>query len=148
MADRVVYIMASAVVALVRRLPLSVCFVLGQAVGALMWLILPGYRRLARENLGRAYGDELSAGDVRTLTFRHFTTLGANAVCAFKIPALSHEEIRKIAHIECLDRIKTNIAAGRPVVLAINHIGNWELYAQLVFEVPEAGFGTVYQALR
>ena len=140
--------MASTVVALVRRLPLSVCFVLGQAVGALMWLILPGYRRLARENLGRAYGDELSAGDVRALTFRHFTTLGANAVCAFKIPALSHEEIRKIAHIECLDRIKTNIAAGRPVVLAINHIGNWELYAQLVFEVPEAGFGTVYQALR
>jgi lipopolysaccharide heptosyltransferase II len=33
------------------------------------------------------------------------------------------------------------------VLLAINHIGNWELYAQLVFTVPEARFGTVYQAL-
>jgi len=148
MADRVVYILASSVVALVRRLPLSACFVLGQAVGALLWLILPGYRRLARENLTRAYGGELPAAAIRALTFRHFTTLGANAICAFKIPALSQAEIRKIATIERLDRIKTNIAAGRPVVLAINHIGNWELYAQLIFEVPEAGFGTVYQALR
>lgn len=133
---------------LVRRLPLAVCFVVGQVVGAVLWVILPGYRRLARENLVRAYGDELSGAAATALCFRHFATLGANAVCAFKIPTLRQEEIRRIATIERLDRIRTNIAAGRPVVLAINHIGNWELYAQLIFEVPEAGFGTVYQALR
>ena len=129
-------------------MPLSVCFVVGRVVGALMWLILPGYRRLARENLALAYGEELSAGEIRALTFRHFMTVGANAVCAFKIPALSQEQIRQIAEIKNLDRIRESIVAGRPVVLAINHIGNWELYAQLVFEVPEAHFGTVYQALR
>ncbi len=148
MADRFVYILAAGIVGLVRRMPLSVCFVVGRVVGALMWLILPGYRRLARENLALAYGEELSAAQIRALTFRHFMTVGANAVCAFKIPALSQEQIRQIAEIKNLDRIRESIAAGRPVVLAINHIGNWELYAQLVFEVPEAHFGTVYQALR
>jgi len=146
MTDRLVYLLASCAVGVIRRLPLSVCFVLGQAVGALLWAVLPGYRRLARENLLRAFGGKMSA--VRALTFRHFTTLGANAVCAFKIPAVPQNEIAKIARIERLDRIRTNLAAGRPVVLAINHIGNWELYAQLVFQVPEARFGTVYQALR
>ena len=148
MADRFVYILAAGIVGLVRRMPLSVCFVVGRVVGALMWLILPGYRRLARENLALAYGEELSAAQIRALTFRHFMTVGANAVCAFKIPALSQEQIRQIAEIKNLDRIRESIVAGRPVVLAINHIGNWELYAQLVFEVPEAHFGTVYQALR
>ncbi|MEI8311478.1 MAG: lipopolysaccharide heptosyltransferase II [Verrucomicrobiota bacterium] len=148
MTDRLVYVLALAAVNIVRRLPLSACFLLGQAVGALMWLILPGYRRLARENLTLAFAGEKSAPAIRALTFKHFTTLGANAVCAFKIPAVEQEDIQKIAVIENLDRIRTNLANGRPVVLAINHIGNWELYAQLVFQVPEARFGTVYQSLR
>ena len=148
MADRLVYILALVAVGIVRRLPLSACFLLGQVVGALMWLILPGYRRLARENLAMAFAGEKSAAAIRALTLKHFTTLGSNAVCAFKIPAVAQEDIQRIAVIEHLDRIRTNLANGRPVVLAINHIGNWELYAQLVFQVPEAGFGTVYQSLR
>jgi lipopolysaccharide heptosyltransferase II len=147
MSDRLVYILALAVLGIVRRLPLSVCYVLGQAVGAFLWLILPGYRRLARENLTLAFGGEMSAQAIRALVFRHFTTLGANALSAIKIPALSHDQIARIATIERLDLIQKNIAEGRPVLLAINHIGNWELYAQLVFQVPEARFGTIYQAL-
>lgn len=147
MADRLVYILALAVVGLVRRLPLSVCFLLGQAGGALLWLILPGYRRLARENLKIAFGDEMDPRSISKLSLRHFTTLGANVVSAIKIPALSQEEIDRVATIENLDLIRKAIAAGRPVLLAINHIGNWELYAQLVHTVPEARFGTVYQAL-
>lgn len=147
MSDRLVYILALVALRAVRLLPLSLCFLLGQAVGAFLWLILPGYRRLARENLTIAFGRELTPQQIRRLTFRHFTTLGANAVSAIKIPALSPDEIEQVAEIENLDLIRNVIAAGRPVVLAINHIGNWELYAQLVFRVPEARFGTVYQAL-
>jgi len=148
MTDRLVYILASLAVGVIRRLPLPVCFVFGQAIGALLWLVLPGYRRLARQNLAAAFEGEKSASAIRALVFKHFLTLGANAVCAFKIPAVPQEEILRIAPIERLDRIKDNIARGRPVVLAINHIGNWELYAQLVFQVPGARFGTVYQSLR
>ena len=131
----------------IRALPLSVCFVVGQTVGAILWLILPGYRRLARENLTIAFGREMTARELRRLAFRHFITLGANAVSAIKIPALKPEEIKRIAVIENPEMISKNIAAGRPVVLAINHIGNWELYAQLVFQFPGVSFGTVYQAL-
>lgn len=148
MGDRLVYIVAVGAVGLIRRLPLGACFLLGQAVGALLWLVLPGYRKLARENLTKAFSGEKSSTAIRALTFKHFTTMGANAVCAFKIPAVPQKDIEKIAVIERLDRIRTNIANGRPVVLAINHIGNWELYAQLIFQVPEARFGTVYQSLR
>lgn len=123
------------------------CFGLGQVIGGILWAILPRYRRLARENLAAVFSPGMPPAEIRRLTFRHFTTLGANAVCAFKMPACSQEEILRCAPIENLDRIKRNIAQGRGVVLAINHIGNWELYAQLIFQVPEARFGTVYQAL-
>ena len=147
MADRLVYIFALLALGFIRLLPLSVCFIFGQAVGALLWLILPGYRRLARENLSVAFSGEMSPAAIRALTFKHFTTLGANVASAIKIPTLSQKEIERIAQIENLDTIRQNIAKGRPVLLAINHIGNWELYAQLVFQVPEAHFGTIYQAL-
>ncbi|MEI6035284.1 MAG: lipopolysaccharide heptosyltransferase II [Verrucomicrobiae bacterium] len=146
MTDRLVYLLASCAVGVIRQLPLPVCFVLGQAVGAMLWAVLPGYRRLARANLSKAFGG--GGAEIRALTFRHFTTLGANAVCAFKLPAVPQEVVAKIARIDGLDRIRTNLANGRPVVLAINHIGNWELYAQLVFQIPGARFGTVYQSLR
>jgi heptosyltransferase-2 len=157
MLDRIIYWLALGVITVIRRLPLAVCFALGQLIGVVLWAILPGYRKLARENLTIAFGGQGSAtpvdwhktpAEIRRLTFQHFVTLGANAVCAFKMTALSREDILRVAPIENLDRIKRNIAKGKGVVLAINHIGNWELYAQLVFQVPEARFGTVYQALR
>jgi lipopolysaccharide heptosyltransferase II len=147
MADRLVYILALAVLGLVRRLPLACCFVVGQAGGALMWLILPGYRRLARENLTIAFGRELSPLQIRRLVFKHFTTLGANVVSAIKIPAMARDAIDCIAKTENFDLIRQNIAKGRPALLAINHIGNWELYAQLAYKAPGARLGTVYQAL-
>ena len=147
MADRLVYIIALLALGFIRLLPLPVCFVLGQVAGSVLWLILPGYRRLARENLTVAFGREMSPTAIRELVFKHFTTLGANVASAIKIPTLSRKEIERIARIENLDLIRENIDRGRPVLLAINHIGNWELYAQLVFQVPEAHFGTVYQAL-
>lgn len=147
MADRLVYILALAVVRVVRWLPLRICYALGRGLGHFLWLILPGYRLLAKENIARSIGDALPPGGVGPLVWEHFATLGANALSAIKIPSLTPAEIDRVATIENLDLIQKNIAAGRPVVLAINHIGNWELYAQLVFKVPGVRFGTVYQAL-
>jgi heptosyltransferase II len=142
------YWVAAGVIRLVRALPLGVCFVLGRAVGTVCWVFLARYRRLAFDNILRAFGGEMTRRGARALVREHFATLGANLLCAFKIPALSQEDISRIAPIEGLDHIRRCVRGGRGVVLAINHIGNWELYAQLVFQVPEARFGTVYQALR
>jgi lauroyl/myristoyl acyltransferase len=84
MLDRLTYWLALGVITMIRRLPLAVCFVVGQLVGAVLWAILPRYRKLARENLSTAFA-ELTPGQIRSLIFRHFITLGANGVCAFKI---------------------------------------------------------------
>jgi heptosyltransferase II len=111
------------------------------------WAILPRYRKLARENLSAAFA-ELTPAQLRSLTFRHVITLGASGICAFKIAALPTETILRIAPLENSEGIKRNILNGRGVVLAIAHMGNWELYAQVAFQRPETRFGTVYQALR
>jgi heptosyltransferase-2 len=147
MLDRLTYWLALSAITVIRHLPLAVCFVLGQMVGAVLWAILPRYRKLARENLSAAFAG-LTPAELRSLTFRHFINLGANGVSAFKIAALPTETILRIAPLENSEGIKRNILNGRGVVLAIAHMGNWELYAQVAFQRPETRFGTVYQALR
>jgi lipopolysaccharide heptosyltransferase II len=147
MLDRLTYWLALGAITVIRHLPLAVCFLLGQVLGAALWAILPRYRKLARENLSAAF-TELTSAQIRSLTFRHFITLGANGVCAFKIAALPTETILRIATVETSDWVQRHILNGRGVVLAIAHMGNWELYAQIAFQSPETKFGTVYQALR
>ncbi len=146
--DRVVYAIVLVVVTTIRALPLKVCFALGWGIGALLWAILPGYRRLARENLQRALGREYSAAALRRLTFRHFTTLGANTCCAFKMTALSNAQIRACTTPENMERLDAAHARDRGVVFIISHIGNWELLAQINFFHPQIKSGTVYQAIR
>ncbi|HEY5768992.1 MAG TPA: hypothetical protein VIS71_04010, partial [Terrimicrobium sp.] len=148
MTDRFTYWLALGVITIIRRLPLAVCFVLGQVIGAFLWAILPRYRKLARENLSAAFANEKSSSEIRRLTFRHFTTLGANGMCAFKFAALPQKTILRIAPFENSEVVQRNILGGRGVVLTISHMGSWELYAQAAFQRPETRFGTVYQALR
>jgi heptosyltransferase II len=148
MWDRLIYWLALGAVTVIRQLPLAVCFVLGQVIGAFLWAILPRYRKLARENLSAAFANEKSSSEIRWLAFRHFATLGANGICSFKFAALPREEILRIAPFENSEVISRNILSGRGVVLAISHLGSWELYAQAAFQRSETRFGTIYQALR
>ena len=85
---------------MIRHLPLGLCFVLGQVIGAFLWFVLPRYRNLARENLSAAFGEEKSPSEIRWLTFRHFTTLGANGICSFKVAVLPQEAVLRIAPFE------------------------------------------------
>ena len=148
MFNRIIYWLALGVITVIRHLPLAVCFVLGQIIGTIMWAILPGYRRLARENLDRALGNELSPAGVRCLTFRHFTTLGANTCCAFKMAALNEAQVLKCVTFENKAGLPGALAKGRGCVFIISHIGNWELLAQLTSAAPGYKSSTIYQALR
>lgn len=147
MLDRFVYRLALGAITVIRPLPLAVRFLFGQCVGALLCAILPRYRKLARENLSTPRGNQESPREIRRMTFLHFVSLGANGMCALKIATLAKETIFRIAALANSEGTKRNILSGGGVVLAITHMGNWELYAQVAFQRPETTFGTVYQAL-
>ena len=143
--DRVVYGIVLVVVTAIRSLPLKMCFALGACVGAVLWAILPGYRRLARENLQRAFRGKANAG---WLAFRHFVTVGANGCCAFKMAAMSEKRIQACMSAENAEELSRAVASGRGIVLMISHIGNWELLAQLHYFAPELKCATIYQPIR
>ena len=150
--DRLLYLLALSLVTLIRLLPITVCFVLGQLLGLFVWMILPGYRRLSKQNLRIAFGSALSDREVSSVTLKHFLNLGANIVCSVKIPVLTEAQLRSRLRFDeeknWLDWIVGERAGGRGTVAALSHFGNWEINAQIAEFVKPRRAGCVYQALR
>ncbi len=150
--DRLLYLFALSLVTLIRLLPITVCFRVGQFLGLLAWAILPRYRRLAQQNLRIAFGSDLSIEGVATLTRQHFVNLGANILSSIKIPALSVQKLRSRLSFDQEENWEAWMvgkkANGHGTVAALSHFGNWELNAQIAEFMKPRHTGCIYQALR
>src|SRR5882724_11451278 len=148
MLDFIVYLLYRAGSAITSALPLPLLFVLGQFLGFCAWLILPGYRRLARRNVSIAFGNEKSPRQLRRLVRRHFQRLGANLLCSVKVTSMPLEKMATQIETENLDAIHQELRAGHPVVLILSHLANWELFAHILPKfIGYVRNSTIYQRL-
>jgi heptosyltransferase-2 len=148
MLDFSIYLLYRAGTAIASALPVRLLFALGKIMGLGAWLLFPQYRKLAQRNLGIAFGNEKSAHELRRIARRHFQWLSANLVCGVKMGSMPPETLARYVETENLDAIHQELRAGRPVILLLSHIGNWELFAQLVPHYANyARIGTIYQKL-
>jgi len=148
MLDFIVYLLYRAGSAITSALPLPLLFVLGQFLGFCAWLILPGYRRLARRNVSIAFGNEKSPRQLRRLVRRHFQQLGANLLCSVKLTSMPLEKMAAQVEVENLDAVHRELRAGHPVVLILSHLANWELFAHILPKfIGYVRNSTIYQKL-
>ena len=148
MLDFIVYLLYRAGSAITSALPLPLLFVLGQVLGFCAWLILPGYRRLARRNVSIAFGNEKSPRQLRRLVRRHFQQLGANLLCSVKLTSMPLEKMAAQVEVENLDAVHRELRAGHPVVLILSHLANWELFAHILPKfIGYVRNSTIYQKL-
>lgn len=148
MVDFSVYFFYRAALALIIALPLRAVFALGQLLGGLAWLALPNYRRLARHNVQIAFGKKMTEAEKSRLVRQHFSHLGANLLSGMKLNAMPLCEVAPLVTVEGAEEMHRHLRARRPVVLALSHLGNWELFAQIApHHFGYAPLGTVYQKL-
>jgi heptosyltransferase II len=148
MLDFSIYLLYRAGTAIASALPVRILFGLGNFMGLGAWLLLPQYRRLARRNLEIAFANEKSPRELRRIGRRHFQRLGANLICSAKMGSMPPEKLARYVEMENLESVHQELRAGRPVILLLSHIGNWELFAPLVPHYADyARIGTVYQKL-
>ncbi len=148
MVDSCVYFLYRAALALIVALPLRTAFALGNFLGVLAWFFSPKYRRLARHNVQIAFGKKLTAREKSRLVRRHFQRLGANLLSGMKLNAMPLCEVSPLVTIDGAEEVHRHLRAGRPVVLALSHLGNWELLAQVLPQYFDyRALGTVYQKL-
>jgi lipopolysaccharide heptosyltransferase II len=148
MLDFSVYLLYRAGSAIASALPLPVLFVFGEFLGFCAWIVLPNYRHLAQRNIAIAFGAEKSPRELRRLVRRHFQRLGGNLLCSAKLGVAPLEKLVSRIEAENLDLIHRQLRAGRPVVLILSHLSNWELLALILPKyIGYVRKGTIYQSL-
>ncbi|MGI8891037.1 MAG: glycosyltransferase family 9 protein, partial [Chthoniobacterales bacterium] len=148
MVDSCVYFCYRAALALIIALPLRIVFSLGNALGFVGWMLFSSYRHLARRNVEIAFGAEKPQKEKKQIVRRHFQQLGANLLSGMKLNAMPLEAVAELVATEGTEEIHRHLRAGRPVVVALSHLGNWELFAQIVpHYFGYTRLSTVYQKL-
>jgi heptosyltransferase-2 len=148
MLDFIVYLLYRSGSAIASAVPLPLLFVSGEFLGFCAWIILGNYRRLAQRNVTIAFGNEKSPRQLRRLVRRHFQRLGANLLCSVKLTGMPLENMATRIEAENLDFIHRELRAGRPVVLILSHLANWELFAHILPKyIGYVRNSTIYQRL-
>jgi len=148
MLDFSVYLLYRAGSAIASALPLPVLFVCGEFLGFCAWIVLGNYRHLAQRNIAIAFGSEKSPRELRRLVRRHFQRLGGNLLCSIKLGVTPLEKMTARIGTENLDIIHRQLRAGRPVVLILSHLSNWEFLAHILPKyLGYVKSGTIYQNL-
>src|SRR5438876_2517383 len=149
MFDYPVYLFYRAGTDLLTLLPLPFLFAMGQISGAVAWLVLPHYRKLALRNVHIAFGDELSEKQMRRIVRRHFKQLGGNLLCSVKFTRMPTEKILERVRLENFEYVEHCFRPKQPFLLFLSHIGSWEFCTRLF---PHFSHGqrtaTVYQRIR
>jgi len=148
MLDFSVYLLYRAGSAIASALPLPVLFVFGEFLGFCAWIFLGNYRHLAQRNIAIAFGSEKSPRELRRLVRRHFQRLGGNLLCSIKLGVTPLEKMTARIEAENLDTIHRQLRAGRPVVVILSHLSNWELFAHIMPKyIGYVRNSTIYQRL-
>src|SRR5437660_9128709 len=148
MFDYPVYLLYRAGTDLLVLLPLPFLFAMGQICGAIAWLLLPQYRKLALRNVRIAFGDELSETEMRRIVRRHFRWLGANLLCSVKFTRMPMEKILERVRLENFELVENCFRQKKPFVLLISHIGSWEFCTRLSHFSHGQRTATIYQRIR
>src|SRR5438874_3223802 len=148
MFDYPVYLLYRAGTDLLVLLPLPFLFAMGQICGAIAWLFLPQYRKLALRNVRIAFGDELSETEMRRIVRRHFRWLGANLLCSVKFTRMPMEKILERVRLENFELVENCFRQKKPFVLLISHIGSWEFCTRLSHFSRGQRTATIYQRIR
>ena len=149
MIDRLLYLMALALVRLLQALPLRGVVRLGRCGGALAYIIDGRHRKVALRNLTNCFGDDKSVSEIKTIARENFRRLGENYCCAIKTAGMTFAEVSQHVQFVHGERMLPQAdEAGPPSrVVAIGHFGNFELYARYGQFAPMFQCITTYRGL-
>lgn len=125
--DYVEYGLLRGMTAVVGRLPHRAALGLGWIVARLSFFF--SRRRMQRfeRRLHQVFGETMSPRERRRTLWRAWRNLAFNAIESMRAPLVTLDWIKRVTDHEDIRMLFDNMKNGRGVVLAVPHMGNWEL---------------------
>lgn len=111
---------------LVRALPAGLSLSLGRLLGFLFYSIDLKHRAQAYFNIKTAFGNKLSAQELKRILKGFYLAFGQNLIEVLLIPLVDERYFKKYISIEGQKNIWEGFKAGEGVIFAGMHEGSWE----------------------
>ena len=134
MSDLIIKLVSS----FLQALPLSWALRIGRAIGFFWHYLIPIRRPVARRNVSRVFGTELSQRAQHRIVRRCFENVCMLAVEAFRVPALTHAQSERLVERRNWHILEEALQRGKGAIVVTGHMGNYYLAAcaQAVRGVP------------
>jgi len=109
--------------AVIGLLPEPVMRRTGEALGTLAFYLARRRRRLVQRHLRRVLGDDAA---LKSTARRMFASYGRYWAEVFWVRARHKQQFLDHGDLIGMERIEAAVAAGRGIVLALPHLGNWD----------------------
>lgn len=123
------YYLGRAGASLLYLMPLRVSLILSEVIGYLAFWILAKYRRIAVENLRKAFRGEKTAGEIKDIAVSSFINLGKNAVELINFPKITSTNIDRLVTVRNISYVDDALRKGKGAIVLTGHFGDWELLA-------------------
>lgn len=125
--QHIVYNLITAFFNLLGLIPRKWAFRLGNALGRIWFAVDKKHRKIAIDNLTRAFGNEKKASEIKTLAERVFNNLGQILLEIGWSLRLDEKKRSKYFRIEGISHVKHAYKKGKGILVLTGHMGNWEL---------------------
>jgi KDO2-lipid IV(A) lauroyltransferase len=112
-----------------RLLPRGALLGLGALAGRLGAIVDRRHRRIAEENLRRAYGGTLAQDEITRIVTHCWSHFGSVLMDSLAFPRFSAQSHGSLVRYRGLEHIRGAYARGKGVLLFSGHYGHWELVA-------------------
>ena len=145
MLSRVIEWFLSALLGLIRCLPLETVARLGRLLGGVACRMDRRHRRVSEENLAQAF-PELKPQEVQALALENFRRIGEAYACAIRTPGMDPKEL--LGRIEFVGLDDLLQSGADRLVVATGHFGGFDLLAHVQGHWPTWRLATTYRAQR
>lgn len=122
------YIIFWSLAKLVQLLPGNVADLVAVALGKLAYRVLTSRRRVAMENLDRAFKGEKSKAETEMIARNAFISVSRTSIEFARFPVISRQKmLDMIPEYSGQEYIDKALNMGRGVIFISGHLGNWEL---------------------
>lgn len=140
----IIYVLIKSLIFIIENLPRRMALRVAGMMGEIAAMLDIRERKLAEENLRRAYGDKWNDIKIRLVARECFVKMALNAADVIQSRNWTAGDLEKIVDVNGVEHFDRAFERGKGVIVITGHIGNFELlgaWFAAVKKIPVSAIG-------